>query len=137
MWITGGWGWSQFQRQLKKARASLFILVDCLGMSGWGRAGSCSRAPACSPGCTGSMAAAAQRTCVGARVGNETEKIVGTGGHRIKEIAVRVGANTGKNGSAPACSPGCRGSTAAAAQSTCVSAGVGTEDRENSRQRKL
>jgi hypothetical protein len=64
-------------------------------------------------------------------VGIETGKIVGTGGHRIKKIVVRVGANTGKNGSTPACSPGCTGSTAAAAQRTCVGARVGTEDREN------
>jgi hypothetical protein len=56
--------------------ASLFILVGCLGRSGLGRAGSYSRAPACSPGCTGSTAAAEQREHVcGAR-----------GGHRIKKI---------------------------------------------------
>ncbi len=51
-----------------------------------GRAGSYSRAPACSPGCTGSTAAAEQRTCVGPMVGTETGKIVGTGGHRIKKM---------------------------------------------------
>ncbi len=69
----------------KKAWASLFILVGgCLGRSGWGRAGSYSRAPACSPGCTGSTAAAEQRTCVSAQGwARKTEKIVGTGGHRI------------------------------------------------------
>ncbi len=79
--------------------ASFFILVGgCLGRSGLGRAGSYSRAPAGSPGCTGSTAAAAQRTCVGAGVGTETGKIVGKGGHRIKKIVVRVGANRGKIG---------------------------------------